>query len=360
MAKQCKSFTYMDRSMEDFHLVTVNLDDSDEVPLALKRTILKGGTSRYRLKANHIGVTFDEPLTFEMHFIKDAISGTQEDYRFSREEIRDVLKWLTAPSRPSLLRVTDKAPLSGALNYCGLFTDIQAFTVDGQIFGLIATFTNDSPFSYTDELDDIIPVNGHTSTVLSNNSDLTDGCCYPTLLIEPGERSDFFLLNLSDCRILFEGSLSLSGGRDTDLEKLLEQVEAFALRNTYAVTYYYDEQYKYKTLADDTALRVKYTEKDKTEHHCLAFFKTDGTFQIIEGGFLILKLQKDLPITVNCRLLTMTDSLGRMILFRDIGLADEDYIYWPRLQYGDNSILFFAADCQVTVTRRELIKAGAY
>ena len=350
----------MNHSMEDFHLVTVNLDDSDEIPLSLKRTILKGDTSRYRLKANHIGVTWDEPITFEMHFIKDALTGTQEDYLFSRNEIREVLKWLTAPSRPSLLRVTDTAPSQGAVNYCGLFTDIQAFTVNGQIYGLIATFTNDSPFSYTDELVDAIPVRGHTSASLSNCSDLTDSCCYPVILIEPAERSDFYLLNLSDCRILLEGNLSLSGNSDDNFEKLLEQVESFALRNTYAVSYYYDDQYKYKTLADDTALRVKFTEKDKTEHYCLAYFKPDGSYQIVEGGFLILKLQKDLPITVNCRLLTMSDSLGRMILFKDIGLADEDYIYWPRLQYGDNSFLFFASDCQVTVTRRELIKAGAY
>lgn len=57
MAKLCKDFTYRDKSLTKAGLTTVNLTDSDDLPLALQRSIIKGDTSRYRIKANHLGTT---------------------------------------------------------------------------------------------------------------------------------------------------------------------------------------------------------------------------------------------------------------------------------------------------------------
>ena len=48
-----------------------------------------------------------------------------------------------------------------------------------------------------------------------------------------------------------------------------------------------------------------------------------------------------------------------MVHFKNIGIDEEDYIYWLRLISGNNTLLFYGTDCDVKIEYREMLKVGA-
>ena len=358
MVKLCEDFIYSDQALSQLGFTTADFHNDEEIPLALQREIIKGETNNYRKRANHITTTYSGTLEMEFHLIKKAYDRRSlDDLEISKHEIRAVTRWLSSVSRPALLQIA-VPEADEDLFYFGLFTNIETFTAGGRVYGLILTFTNDSPFAYSDIITDTFELQGHIDKVIDNNSDLLDDYCYPVIHIAPGEKGDFYLCNFNDTELLTEGKFSLGEDADTAFEHFLQKIETYAVTKGYTTDYYYDSQYKFITIADDTAIRFKYRDSNADEYHCFAYYQPDGSYKILKGGFLSLSLLKDLPITIDCELLTIYDDLGRMVLFKDIGLADEDYIYWPRLKDGTNTLHFFGSAGNVTFTRREMIKAG--
>lgn len=359
MAVIYKDFNYMNKSLQEMGLICVDFESESDIPLGLQRTIQKGETNRYRVKSNHIFTSYDDPLEFEIDIVKSAcINGyDQSEMRFSKNEIREVTRWLSSSTIPQLLITTD--PNDEILNYCGIFTNIESFVVGGEVYGFALTFSNDSPFAYSDIITNKFQLNGITSGVLLNNSDLLDDYIYPVMRIKPKSNMDFYMINTSDSTILDTGKITISGDSDLSLNNFLNAIENFARLKGYTVEYYYDSDEYIKAWANNTALRVKFTEKDGTDHYCFAYYEPDGSYKIIEGGFITLKLYSDLDIDINCELLIIQDSIGRMVHFKNVGLEDEDYIYWLRLISGYNTILFYGVDCTVEIEYRELLKVGA-
>ena len=79
----------------------------------------------------------------------------------------------------------------------------------------------------------------------------------------------------------------------------------------------------------------------------------------MRGGFLCFDLYRELPVTIDGNSLFIFDDIGRMVKLSDLGVTDTDYMYWPRLVNGENTLLFWAEDCTFTITYRETRKAGA-
>ena len=359
MAVIYKDFNYMNKSLQEMGLICVDFESESDIPLGLQRTIQKGETNRYRVKSNHIYTSYNDPLEFEIDIVKSVCSNgyDQSEMRFSKNEIREVTRWLSSSTIPQLLITTD--PNDEILNYCGIFTNIESFVVGGEVYGFALTFSNDSPFAYSDIITNKFQLNGITSCVLLNNSDLLDDYIYPVMRIKPKSNTDFYMINTSDSTILDTGKITISGDSDLSLNNFLNAIENFARLKGYTVEYYYDSDKYIKAWANNTALRVKFTEKDGTDHYCFAYYEPDGSYKIIEGGFITLKLYSDLDIDINCELLIIQDSIGRMVHFKNVGLEDEDYIYWLRLISGYNTILFYGVDCTVEIEYRELLKVGA-
>lgn len=359
MAIIYKDFTYMGKSLKDMGLMSVDFDEKLNIPMGLQRTITKGETNRYRVKSNHIYTTYNNPLEFELHIIKDeAKCGyVQSKMKFSREEIRQVTRWLSSTTIPQLLITTDNN--GDTLNYCGIFTNIESFVVGGDIYGFILSFTNDSPFAYSDSIDQKLTLNGLVKTSILNNSDLLDDYLYPIIHIEPKSNTDFYMCNLSDCTVLDTGKIAIGTNISTTTNNFLNKLNTFATENRYKIEFYYGDNKDIKLLGNNTAVRIKLIENDNTEHFCFAYYESNGSYKIIEGGFLTLKLYSDLDVDVNCELLTIQDSIGRMVHFKNIGLEEEDYIYWLRFISGDNALLFYGTDCTIEIEYREMIKVGA-
>lgn len=359
MAIIFKDVKYMDFSLSDMCLMCVDFESDSDIPLGLQRTIQKGETNRYRVKSNHIYTSYDDTLIFEIHIVKDVCKNNydQSKMKFTREEIRQVTRLLSSASIPQLLETKDYN--NNIINYCGIFTNIESFTVGGEVYGFILTFTNDSPFAYSSVINKTIQLNGSVTESILNNSDLLDDYLYPVITIKPSSNTDFYMCNMSDCTILTSGSITISGNSTTTLNILKSKIESYAKNSRYAVEYYYDSGGNLKTWANNSALRIKLVESDNTEHYCFAYYDSTGVYKIIEGGFVTLKLYSDLDIEINCELLSIQDSIGRMVHFKNIGIDEEDYIYWMRLISGYNTLLFYGVDCIVEVEYRELMKVGA-
>lgn len=361
MAISFANFSYMENTMKNMNLICVDFDsnNSENISLGLQRSIIKGEINRYRLKSNHISTTYDNPIEFEIHVMKDACKyGYDEnEMKFTRNEIRQITKWLSSTTIPQLL--TTYNDVGESLNYCGIFTNIESFTISGDVYGFILTFTNDSSFAYTDIRKTTLILNGNTTEKILNDSDLLDDYIYPVIHIHPKSNTDFYMCNLSDCKELDSGTIEINQDKQITSDNFLEKINEFAKINGYTINYYYYGENNFvKTWADNTAMRIKLVERDGTEHYCFTYYLPDGKYKIIEFGFITLKLYADLDIDINCEILTIQDSIGRMVSFKNIGLEEEDYIYWMRLISGYNTILFYANDCTVEIEYRELLKVG--
>ena len=65
-------------------------------------------------------------------------------------------------------------------------------------------------------------------------------------------------------------------------------------------------------------------------------------------------------LVMDCRKLTVTNvDNSSLVTFEDMGVDVVDYIYFPRLKYGEN-IIEITGDAQVTFTYRYPVKVGAY
>lgn len=359
MAIIYKDFKYMDNTLLSMGMMCVDFDNDSDIPLGLKRTISKGDTNRYRVKSNHIYTSYDDTLEFEIHIVKSICDSgyDQSKMKFTKDEVRQVTRWLSSSTIPQLLETTDCN--DDHLNYCGIFTNIESFVVGGEVYGFVLTFTNDSPFAYSDVINYKFDINGNISGTILNNSDLLDDYIYPIVHITPISNTDFYMCNLSDCTVLDSGKITVSTDTNVTLNNFLEKINTFAQNSRYEIEYYYDEDGYTKMWANNTAMRIKFIESDATEHYCFAFHESDGSYKIIEGGFVTLKLYANLDVDINCELLTIQDSIGRMVHFKNIGLDEEDYIYWLRLLSGNNTILFYGNDCTIQIEYRELMKVGA-
>ena len=67
--------------------------------------------------------------------------------------------------------------------------------------------------------------------------------------------------------------------------------------------------------------------------------------------------KENLEINIDCQKLLFHDSIGRMVTYDELGIADVDHMYWMRFLNGNNSILVYG-DVTVSFKFRESRKVG--
>jgi len=361
MPKICKDFTYNNKKLSDFQFVMVDFDQSTDIPLAMKREYIQGDKTKYRHTANHLGAKDGDNLTFEIHLMKDPCKITNsDDYEITREELRSVSKWLTSNTLPLWLEFEYNTPQITDVLYCGVF-DIDEYATGDVLKGLKLTFYNDSSHAYSKPIVDIITLNGVTTKSVNNTDDLLEDYCYPSLQITSTSRNEIYICNLSDCTIHKESTLTLSASNPDTLNTLIDKVDEYAISKGYEIEFIYGDNDSFiKSIANDTALQVRFTSRWGEFIKCMAFYnETTGDYKIIEGGFLFLEMKAHLPVVIDCLRLTMMDNLNRMVLFKDMGVEDVDYMYWLRLISGVNNLTCYGKNTKIEITRRERRKVGA-
>ena len=366
MAKECKNFTFLGKSLSELSAayISVDFDQEKERDFALSRTIEYSNTTTARSEPSVRRAGFENHLTFEVHLVKDPCRyPTQEERIITESELREFTRWLTSTDSSQFLRFTyDKEHEDDTSLYLGQFTDIQPFLAGGELYGLRLIFECSTCFGYTEELSVPIHCKGSTMVTIPNHSDDTNRFRYPKLDIVPYQTGQIYLANLSDCQIYESGTLAEFADNTAGMTLLQDKIEAYALAHGLSVEYRPDpvNTEKIVTLGDNTAIQFRFTDNKGTAEKCAAFYRTaTRSYTILKGGFLYLNVHKDLPIHMDCEKVTLFDDIGRMITYESIGMTDMDYFYWPRLRSGDNLFLFYAPDCTFTLTHRELRKAGA-
>ena len=357
MAKQCKDFTFNGRKLSSFgNFITVDFDGGDsEIMLAMERDMEMGSTNTYRVEANYYGDKWSDVLSFEIHIIKNpCIYSSQDEMKFSKEEIRQITRWLTSPRYPQWIKFEHlDGDNNDVVNYKGWFNNIETFASGGSVYGLRLYISCTTPFGYTDDVVKYENVTTYKNTLIENDSDELDSYCYPKITIEPQDNTGVYICNLSDCEILENKTLG-----SASINLLLDAVENYASTNNYELRYAGGIEDTAVALCGDTAVQFYLIDKYHNETKCSAFYLTDSRqYWIVVSGFMYLETKRDLDVYIDCQKLIITDSIGRMVTYDDLGVSDVDNMYWLRLVNGANTLVLFG-NANFTITHRESRKVG--
>lgn len=359
MAKQCKDFTFNNKRLSNFgNYITVDFDNGDaEKNLGLSREMEMGSTNTYRVEANYYGDKWSDVLQFEIHLMKNPCVYTdQKDMEITKGEIRQIARWLTSPHKPQWIKFEYEDEDEIVKNYKGWFNNIETWVVGGTIYGLRLFVSCTTPFGYTDDLVNEINVETYKNTIVTNDSDELESFCYPKVTIEPKYNTEVYMCNLSDCEVLENGTLTLSSS--TYFETLLDVVENYAFLNGYKLRYAGNLEDTVVALCNDTVVQFYLTDKYNNETKCSAFYLEDTKqYWILVGGFMFMEVKKNLNVYMDCQRLIITDLIGRMVTYDDLGISDVDNMYWLRLKSGYNTILLYG-NAKFTITHRESRKVG--
>lgn len=274
------SFDYNNRNSKEFNIQIVRINNLD-VPLGLQKEILKGSTNFYKYRADHYGSLYSDVLSFEIYLIKNTCNG---DSAFTKEEIREIIGWLTSPHTPKKFHMYNfEYEHEEEYDYYGLFTDIQyEFTNagnDGKPAAIIATFVCDSPFGWVSRTE-TLKIQDNTSVTVVVDSDEWEDYIYPCIKVE--------------------------------MDNIIG-----ATNRLFSIVNISDDSHKFEMSASDN--QVFWIDSQK---------------------------------------MTLYDNIGLLNL-DCLNLADEGYIYLPRLVNGRNELIL-SGHCTVTITWEEPRKTGAW
>ena len=356
MAKDFKDFIFANHRLSEYgDFVSVDLNGGDsEILLGLERDMEMGNTNSYRLEPNYYGDKWSAPLAFELHIIKNPCKySNQKELMFSKNELRQITRWLTSPHYPSWIEFeyTSDKNNEEIIYYKGWFNNIETFTVGGGIYGLKLYFTCSTSFGYTDYKNyEILGIAENTvNQNIINDSDELENYCYPQIKIVPNSTGQIFMCNLSDCNILESALLENAS--------LTTIAENYAMKNWYEIKYTgVDDSPVY--LCNENAVQFYLVDKYGNDIKCTVFYWADtGQYYLVEGGFIYIDAKESLEINIDCQKLLFQDSIGRMVTYDELGIADVDHMYWMRLLNGNNSILVYG-DAAITFKFRESRKVG--
>lgn len=356
MSKEFKDFTFAGKSFSELsanYTGSVSFDESDDA-LAMERTMELGERNKYRIEPNYFGATWAGNLKFELNIIKDICTEANTD--ITKADIREITRWLTSPHLPQWIEF-EYYPNNDndVVNYHGWFNNIETWCVGGKVKGLRLHFECTTPFGYTSNITNEYQVSSYENVLIFNESDELFDYCYPTVRIYPHGNDQIFICNLSDCKIL-EADVLPQG--DNNFDSLLNAIDEYALYNGCDVRYAGNGVYNIVPLCNNTAVQFYLVDKYGVESKCTAFYLSDTKeYKIIQDGFIYMQTYQDLEIDIDCKKLTIMDSIGRMITYDKLGISDVDNMYWFRLINGENNILLFG-NADFTITHRESRKVG--
>lgn len=192
-----KYFEFNGKSSEDFGLMIASFDLVDSIPMGLERNVNIGEMNYYRLKPNHFGAIYTNPLQFTVTVVKDPDSN--ERNFFTRSEISKINAWLTSPRFPALFHMTDYDNDIESDEYVDYFVTVQNVesTFIQRVVGLKFTLNCDSPFGYSEEK--VITLSeSEKEYIIQNDTDDLESHIYPIIEVTPKDNKDITLINITD------------------------------------------------------------------------------------------------------------------------------------------------------------------
>lgn len=316
-----KYFTYNNKSTEDFGLIVGGTNVSSGIPFAMSRQMIKGSLNRYKNQVNFMGTAWSDVLVFEISVVRD-VCGNNTDLVFSEDEVNEINTWLTSPDYPLLFHMynyEDATPVIDQYDYFGVFSNVEAQEVGGEVVGFTMTFTTNSPFAWTAER--VIDVDTSESGDVVINIDSAEEMreIYPLIEIV-GVSTDEF-------------DYDPETGEYTGTASAREEITITNNNDTYGNFAYNSETGRYE-----------YDENTKTL-----------TVQVPHSPVYIDSKNARIYDIVT----TASGGVNHILNWDDLGLSDVSYIYWPRLFNGENSWTI-EGSCTMKIKYREPRKVGAY
>lgn len=360
MAKQFSDFIFCGKKISELikaQYVSVEYDSDPSKALGLERDMEKGEATRYKIEPNYFYDTWSNPLEFDLHILKDpCVYTTQSSMEISKSELREITRWLTSSHYPEWIRFSDEDGNLEGWRYRGWFSNIETFVAYGTIYGLKLHFKCTTSFAWTDVITNSCACTTYKNMLVKNDGDDLNDYSYPTIKIHPIKDEEIFICNESDYTLLENGKISVAN--DDVFNTIIDKAENYAKLNGYDLEYTGKGAFNIVSICNNTGVQFKLIDNYGCETLCTVFYNTDTKeYKIIAGGFMYMKVYKDLDVVIDCKNMTIEDSIGRMVTYDKLGISDVGYMYWLRLMNGNNSIMFHG-NCEFTIEHIEARKVG--
>ena len=398
-----KYFTYDGEDSQTHRLAIAGLEQNDDVVFSLGREVLASQLNRYRNRVGHMGTRWSDVLVFNIQFIKSPCdSGSAANMYFTEDEVNEINVWLTSPDYPTLFHMydydferdsSDSMILVDGTNIGVVVVNASGYyPVTYTISDESATASIDATPQYDEEGAEILMVNPPTEigvhkyngyySLIINDKDFLDSITsitvdnveysnihtnswLSTYAKEGGKIADSYTILINTEKVLNNKYDYFGVFSDVQAQVIDGNVVGFNCTFTtdspFAWTHVIEQ-----TVDGSATFTVNSAEKYR-EIYPLIEITLDSSENsretvVISNSQDTMTLRISLlpgdTTTIDCQRSTIIDRTG-LVSFEKLGISDVDYIYWPRLYNGSNTITI-DGNATAVLKYREPRKVGDY
>ena len=398
-----KYFTYDGEDSQTHRLAIAGLEQNDDVVFSLGREVLASQLNRYRNRVGHMGTRWSDVLVFNIQFIKSPCdSGSAANMYFTEDEVNEINAWLTSPDYPTLFHMydydferdsSDSMILVDGTNIGVVVVNASGYyPVTYTISDESATASIDATPQYDEEGAEILMVNPPTEigvhkyngyySLIINDKDFLDSITsitvdnveysnihtnswLSTYAKEGGKIADSYTILINTEKVLNNKYDYFGVFSDVQAQVIDGNVVGFNCTFTtdspFAWTHVIEQ-----TVDGSATFTVNSAEKYR-EIYPLIEITLDSSENsretvVISNSQDTMTLRISLlpgdTTTIDCQRSTIIDRTG-LVSFEKLGISDVDYIYWPRLYNGSNTITI-DGNATAVLKYREPRKVGDY
>lgn len=406
-----KYFTYDGEDSQTHRLAIAGLEQNDDVIFSLGREVFASQLNRYRNRVGHMGTRWSDVLTFNIQFIKSPCdSGSAANMYFTEDEVNEINAWLTSPDYPTLFHMydydferdsSDSMILVDGTNIGTVVINASGYyPVTYTISDESATASIDETPQY-DEEDVEIPMEtppteigvhkykGYYSLIINDNDFLNsitsitvDNVEYSnintifwlsTYAKEGSKIADSYTILINTEKVLNNKYDYFGVFSDVQAQVIDGNVVGFDCTFTTDSPFAWTHEITQTIDNGSVTFIVNSAEKYREIYPLIAITSTDSSNNLrsdftitfshpigseTDSKSMELSLRTGDTTTIDSRLSIIKDLSG-LVSFTDLGISDVDYIYWPKLFNGENTVTLTGTGT-ATITYREPRKVGDY
>ena len=398
-----KYFTYDGEDSQTHRLAIAGLEQNDDVVFSLGREVLASQLNRYRNRVGHMGTRWSDVLVFNIQFIKSPCdSGSAANMYFTEDEVNEINAWLTSPDYPTLFHMydydferdsSDSMILVDGTNIGAVVVNASGYyPVTYTISDESATASIDATPQYDEEGTEILMVNppteigvhkynGYYSLIINDKdflnsitsitvdnveySNIHTNSWLSTYAKEGGKIADSYTILINTEKVLNNKYDYFGVFSDVQAQVIDGNVVGFNCTFTTDSPFAWTHEI-HQEINGSATFTVNSAEKYR-EIYPLIEITLDSSENSRET-VIISNLQDTMSLkisllpgdttTIDCQRSTIIDRTG-LVSFTDLGISDVDYIYWPRLYHGTNTITI-DGNATAVFKYREPRKVGDY